>query len=466
MIPGEPLSHAPQQRVLIIDDERNVRQFLSEALEAEGYLVRSSGTARSGLSLAHEIHPDVVLLDQNLPDAAGLDILPGLRRVASNPAVVMITAYAAYPQAVAAIKSGASHYLTKPFDFSDLLQALAHVTARRVEADAPGLEDIVGATPVMMELKQRIARVARSPVDTVLVDGESGTGKELIARAIHALSPRAAGRFVAVNCAALSETLLLSELFGHERGAFTDARERKVGLFEAAQGGTLLLDEVGEMGAQAQAALLRALEQRTITRVGSVQEIPIDVRVVAATNRPLNDAVARGRFRADLFHRLNVVRAHAPPLRDRRDDILPLVHFFSRRAAARFAEPARGVSPAAARVLDRYDWPGNVRELRNAVEHAYVVASGPEIGPEGLPPELTETPVPAGVDGGARVYEALGFQDAKRVAIGAFERTYLEKLLIRSGGNLSRAAREAGVIRQVLQRLLKRHGLDRDEFVD
>ena len=465
MIPSESISRAPQQRVLIIDDERNVRQFLSEALEAEGYLVRSSGTARSGLSLAHEIHPDVVLLDQNLPDAAGLDILPGLRQVASNPAVVVITAYAAYPQAVEAIKSGASHYLSKPFDFSDLLQALAHVTARRSEADAPGLEDIVGATPVMAELKQRIARVARSPVDTVLVDGESGTGKELIARAIHALSARAAARFVAVNCAALSETLLLSELFGHERGAFTDARERRIGLFEAAQGGTLLLDEVGEMGTQAQAALLRALEQRTITRVGSVAEIPVDVRVVAATNRPLNDAVARGRFRADLFHRLNVVRAHAPPLRDRRDDILPLVHFFSRRTAARFAEPARGVSPAAARLLERYDWPGNVRELRNAVEHAYVVSAGPEIVPDGLPSEMSSPTAPAGT-GDARSYEGLGFQDAKRAAVGAFERAYLEKLLIRAGGNLSRAAREAGVIRQVLQRLLKRHGLDRDEFVD
>lgn len=464
MIPADIAPPAPSRhRVLIIDDERNVRQFLSEALEAEGYQVRSSATARSGLSLAHEIHPDVVLLDQNLPDAAGLDILPGLRQVASNPAVVVITAYAAYPRAVEAIRSGASHYLTKPFDFSDLLQALEHVTARRGDVDAPGLEDIVGTTPVMLELKQRIARVARSPVDTVLVDGESGTGKELIARAIHALSPRAGARFVAVNCAALSETLLLSELFGHERGAFTDARERRAGLFEAAHGGTLLLDEVGEMGAQAQAALLRALEQRTITRVGSVVEVPVDVRVVAATNRPLQDAVSRGAFRADLFHRLNVVRVQAPPLRERPDDILPLVHFFSRRTAARFAEPARGVSPEAAWVLERYSWPGNVRELRNTVEHAYVVTSGPELEVAGLPPELT-----APSAAGARrepVDERLGFQDAKRAAIGNFERAYLDALMVRAGGNLSRAAREAGVIRQVLQRLLKRHGLDRDDFI-
>lgn len=459
MIPSE--NSAAQRRVLIIDDERNVRQFLNEALEAEGYSVRSSGTARAGLSLAQSIHPDIVLLDQNLPDARGLDILPELRRVPSNPAIVVITAYAAYPQAVHAIKEGAAHYLAKPFEFSDLLHALEHV-GRGAGAAEGGLAEIVGDTPAMVELRQRIARVARSPVDTVLVGGESGTGKELIARAIHALSARSGGRFLAVNCAALSESLLLSELFGHERGAFTDARERKVGVFEAAQGGTLLLDEIGEMGAQAQAALLRTLEQRTVTRVGSVEEIPVDVRVVAATNRPLGDAVAEGRFRADLFHRLNVVRVQAPPLRERDRDVLPLANHFSRRTAARFGEPVREVSPAAARAMLRYGWPGNVRELRNAVEHAYVVGTGPDVEADDLPPEVT---APASSVGAAPAAENLGFQDAKRAAIGSFERQYLENLMIRSGGNLSRAAREAGVIRQVLQRLLKRNGLDRDDYV-
>jgi DNA-binding NtrC family response regulator len=454
----------PPRRILIIDDERNVRQFLNEALEAEGYSVRSSGTARAGLSLAQSTHPDIVLLDQNLPDASGLDILPELRRVPSNPAIVVITAYAGYPQAVHAVKEGAAHYLAKPFEFSDLLRALDHVARGEARADdAPDLADIVGGTPAMVALRQRIVRVARSPVETVLVCGESGTGKELVARAVHALSDRAGARFVAVNCAALSESLLLSELFGHERGAFTDARERKVGVFEAAQGGTLLLDEIGEMGAQAQAALLRALEQRTITRVGSVQEIPVDVRVVAATNRPLQEAVADGTFRADLFHRLNVVRVDAPPLRERPGDVVPLATFFSRRTAARFREPVRSFSPAAAQLLERYRWPGNVRELRNVVEHAYVVGTGPEIGADDLPAEIAAPSAapgaPAGADGG------LGFQEAKRVAIGSFERQYLENLMIRSGGNLSRAAREAGVIRQVLQRLLKRNGLDRDDFI-
>jgi DNA-binding NtrC family response regulator len=456
----------PARRVLIIDDERNVRQFLSEALEAEGYSVRSSGTARSGLTLAQSTHPDIVLLDQNLPDAPGLEILPELRRVPSNPAVVVITAYAGYAQAVHAIKSGAAHYLTKPFEFSELLRTLEHLGGDTDDDAAPALGSIVGRTAAMLDLKERLARVARSPVESVLVGGESGTGKELIARAIHSLSARASARFVAVNCAALPESLLLSELFGHEKGAFTDARERRIGVFEAANGGTLLLDEIGEMGPRAQAALLRTLEQRSITRVGSVEEVPVDVRIVAATNRPLAAAVASGAFRSDLFHRLNVVRIEAPPLRERKEDILPLVRFFAERTAARYGEAVRELSPAAARAMERYSWPGNVRELRNAVEHAYVVSPGPEIGASALPPEVVCPTAPAGEDGvevpGAN---ELGFQDAKRAVIGNFERRYLENLLIRCGGNLSRAAREAGVIRQVLQRMLKRHGLDRDDFI-
>jgi DNA-binding NtrC family response regulator len=456
-------SQVPPRSVLIIDDERNVRQFLSEALEAEGYSVRSSGTARSGLSLAQSIHPDIVLLDQNLPDSPGLDILSDLRRVPSNPAVVVITAYAAYPQAVNAIKQGAAHYLSKPFEFSELLNALSHLSGAAGEEDAPALASIVGRSAAMTELKARVARVARSPVESVLVEGESGTGKELVARAIHALSVRARAPFVAVNCAALSESLLLSELFGHERGAFTDARERRIGVFEAASGGTLLLDEVGEMGPRPQAALLRTLEQRSITRVGSVDEVPVDVRVVAATNRPLAAAVAAGTFRADLFHRLNVVRIQPPPLRERHDDVVPLARYFAERTAARYGEPVRAFSAAAEKVLERHAWPGNVRELRNAVEHAYVVSAGPEIDVSSLPPELSAPPPGTGDE--LNLPADVGFQDAKRAVIGAFERRYLEGLLMRCGGNLSRAAREAGVIRQVLQRKLKRHGLDRDDFI-
>ncbi|HEX6940462.1 MAG TPA: sigma-54 dependent transcriptional regulator [Longimicrobiales bacterium] len=454
------------RRILIIDDERNFREFLGEALATEGYSVRLAATARAGLDLARQESPDYILLDQNLPDGDGLELLPRLTRLPGTPVVIVITAYAGFPKAVEAIKSGAFHYLAKPFEFGDLLRTLATARPRETtpepQPEPDVLSAIVGESLVLASLKEQIRRVARSPVSTVLIRGESGTGKELFARAIHELSARAGRRLVSVNCAALTETLLLNELFGHERGAYTDARETKQGLFETAHGGTLFLDEIGEMTPRSQAALLRAVEQRTITRVGGTREIPVDVRVVAATNRPLQHRVAEGQFRADLYYRLSVIEILIPPLRERGDDVLRLADHFSAAMAARYGGPPRPLAPETAALFRRYPWPGNVRELRNVIERAYVIGAGPVITPDDVPEEIRLGRGP--VDAWPLACPGTPFRDAKRRAIARFEESYLREALRRAGGNITRAAEDAGMLRQAFQRLLKHHGIDAREF--
>ena len=450
-------------QILIIDDERNFREVLGEALEAEGFSVRLAPTARVGLALAGECRPDVVLLDQNLPDRSGLDLLPDLRQGGEGPPVIVLTAYAAFGLAVRAIKAGAFNYLVKPFEFSTLLECIGSACPGRYLPDggagAAELAEFMGDSLALRMIKAQIARIAVAPVNQVLVYGESGTGKELVARAIHRLSARAAAPLVSVNCAALMDTLLMSELFGHERGAFTDARERKTGLFEAAAGGTLFLDEVSEMGAQAQAALLRVLEQRTIRRVGGTREIAVDVRIVAATNRPLDEAVRDGRFRADLYYRLNVVQLSLPPLRERGDDVVRLAEEFCAMHAPRYRVPTPTLTAAAQRALRTYAWPGNVRELRNAIEHAFVSGVGAQLRVEDLPPQVTTRgtdPRQSTLD----VDPELPFHVAKQQIIAQFERRYLSAALHRHAGNISRAAEDCGVMRQALQRLLARHQVD------
>jgi len=343
--------------------------------------------------------------------------------------------------------------------------ASTHVEAPPLHSMA--MQAIVGTSPVVEEVKRQLTRVAVSLVPTVLLQGESGTGKELAARAIHAASTRHGAPFVAVNCAALSDTLLLSELFGHERGAFTDARQQQKGVFELAHGGTLLLDEISEMGSRAQAALLRALEQRSITRLGGQREIKVDVRVIAATNRDLSQLVAAAEFRGDLYHRLNVVRLILPALRERAEDIVRIADQTSRDVARRYGEPVRPFTPAAQAALACYGWPGNVRELRNAVERAYVVSVGPEVDVGDLPDEVrlchagSET-APSRIADVARA----GFQDAKREVVDNFERRFLLTAMRNAGGNVTLAAERAGVLRQVFQRLLLRHGIEPDGFRD
>lgn len=447
--------------ILVIDDERNFREFLGEALETVGYDVALAASARAGLALARECAPQVVLLDQNLPDQPGLDLLPLLRQNNARTAVIMITAYAEYSRAVAAVKAGAHHYLSKPFEFADLLAILDNLRGAGVYGTALGddgpLASLIGISTAMQELERQLRQVATTPVASVLIRGESGTGKELIARAIHALSDRARQRLLSVNCAAFTESLLMSELFGHERGAFTDARQLKKGVFENAQGGTLFLDEVGELTPQAQAALLRVLEERVVTRVGGSEEFPVDVRVIAATNRPLEREVAAARFRADLYYRLNVVEITIPPLRDRPEDIPILARHFAHLFARQYGGAIRDLAPETEEFFCAYPWPGNIRELRNAIERAYVVGEGPQIRLEDLAPSLRQqSHEDAALD--HSIYK-LPFREAKQKVVDNFERTYLARALSRSRGNVSRAARRAEMPRQVLQRLLQRHEL-------
>ena len=453
-------------RFLIIDDERNFREFLAEALEVEGYGVTQAATARAGLALARQSLPQIVLLDQNLPDGSGLDLIHDLRALPSNPVIIMITAYAGYDNAVRAVKAGAFHYLNKPFGFPDLLDVVAEACvafpALGEPAELEMLGALVGAHPCMEQVKQRIARIARAPVSTVLIRGESGTGKEVTAQAMHRASDRASKRMVCVNCAALTESLLMDELFGHEKGAFTDARSSREGVFEHAHGGTLFLDEISEMGARAQAALLRVLEQRCVRRIGGTTEIPVDVRVLAATNTDLEEQVASGSFRGDLYFRLNVVQVELPPLRTRRSDIGILANHFSRLLAARYNEPPRSITPEAMAMLTAHDWPGNVRELRNTIERAYIVESGPDITPDMLADELHATRHRPASHALADAHRP--FQELKREVLDDFERSYLESALARAGGNITQAAEEAGMLRQVFQRMLARHGMSGETY--
>ena len=452
------------RRVLIIDDESNFREFLGEAIQAEGYEVALAPTARSGLQRAKEHAPHVIILDQNLPDESGLAVLHQLRALPFAPRVIMMTAFAEYPRAVEAVKKGAFHYLRKPFEFDDLLRLLndaAGMSDSDAEVDSdPALAALVGTSADIRELKRQVAQIARSPVASVLVQGESGTGKELVARGIHALSTRASERLVSVNCAALSDSLLLSELFGHEKGAFTDAREQRKGVFESAHGGSLFLDEISEMGPRTQAAVLRVLEQRAITRVGGTAEIGVDVRIIAASNTPLEKMVSAGHFRTDLYYRLNVVKLEIPSLRDRPSDIPLLADYFSRQIAGRYGEPVRAIPPDVMSRLQTYSWPGNVRELKNAIERTYVMDTRSEISLEALPPEISGVVAGAamGLDASLR---GMTYPEAKRRLVEQFERTYLKQLLQDADGNVSRAARAAGIHRQAFQRLLARYDITR-----
>jgi DNA-binding NtrC family response regulator len=386
--------------VLVVDDEKSFRVIAEEALSREGYAVRSADSGAAATRAFRDEPPDVVILDRNLPDVDGVDLLASLSQEAKERGVdtlfLVATAYADVENAVQALRKGADDYLTKPIQLSELVvkirkalearQLRNRVRALRREGHTPAEAQLLSQSAVMREVLERARKVAQSPSTSVLLQGESGTGKEVVARLIHDESPgRSDEAFVALNCAALSEGLLESELFGHERGAFTDAREAKRGLLELAAGGTLFLDEVGELGPLLQAKLLRALETTTFRRVGGTRDLAADVRIIAATNRNLEEEVAAGRFRLDLFHRLDVFHLTLPPLRERREDVPQLARFLLDRIAQRLARPAPRLSIEAERVLTAYDYPGNVRELRNVLERARACARGERLPPGAAP---------------------------------------------------------------------------------
>jgi len=450
-------------RVLVVDDEPGVRESLRMVLRDECE-VDLAGSVEEALARLRDEPADLVLLDLVMPGRSGFELLGEIGGRPESPAVVVLTGTTTVATAVEAMKQGAADYLTKPFEVEALRIKVRQLLARRdLEREVQELRarveshdrvgGLLGRSEAMQEVFRTIRRVATSRA-TVLIRGESGTGKELAARAIHELGPRAGGPFVAVNCAGIPDTLIESELFGHERGAFTDARERRIGRFEAASGGTLFLDEIGELAAPVQAKLLRALQERRIDRVGGSAPIDVDVRVVAATHRDLESDVEAGRFRADLFYRINVVQLALPPLRDRREDVRLLAHHFLARARAEAGRGPERISSGALAALERFPWPGNARELANAIERAVALSERAVLEPEDLPPGIVST----GRTEELRLSVRSGELGIEAAAAG-FEREILLEALERCGWNQTRAAEQLRITRRALKLKMDRHGL-------
>jgi len=443
-------------RVLVVDDEKLIRWSFKEKLEPDGYEVLTAETAEEGLKLVEAEGPDVVFLDIRLPGMSGLEALRRLRAVDDTSVVIMMTAYATVEEAVEALKQGAQEFLKKPFDLWEVRALLLKIAAsRRLRRDVERLRwqaaqqaAFVGTSAAVRQLLELAASVRDSDT-TVLVDGESGTGKGLLARVIHEMSARAKGPLVEVNCTSLPAGLFESELLGHERGAFTDARAAKRGLLELADGGTLVIDEIGEIPLPVQAKLLRCIEEKRFRRVGGLRDLEVDVRVVATTNRDLERAVAAGQFRADLYFRLAVFPLHVPPLRQRRDDVAALARHFVDRLNHQLSKSLKGVSADALQLMLAYDWPGNARELRNVIERGVLLATGDEILPAHLPAEIQAgRPTAAAAALGGAV-----------VPLADAERRLIQEALEATGGNQMRASRMLGITRDTLRYRMKKHGL-------
>ncbi|HEX6939322.1 MAG TPA: sigma-54 dependent transcriptional regulator [Longimicrobiales bacterium] len=448
--------------ILVVDDEANIRRMVARLLEAEGYRVREAAEGRAAVAAVEEEEPDVVLLDLAMPELDGLAALRALRERRPELPVVMMSGRATLGDAVQATKAGAFHFIEKPLNPEAVLLTIrgalelrrARELSRVLVADLGSGPDLIGSSAAMREIRELIAQVA--PTDArVLITGESGTGKELVAAALHAQSRRADGPFVRVNSAAIPRELVESEMFGHERGAFTGAVERRRGRFELADGGTLFLDEVAELGAEAQAKLLRALESGEVERVGGQEPIRVDVRVLAATNRDLRAQIAAGRFREDVYYRLNVIPIHLPPLRERIEDVPALAAHFLARLQARHGLVPPVLTEEALDRMRRYAWPGNVRELANVCERLTILYPGGEVGAREVASMLPE----GGAGTAAGVHGGEGASLAER--LDAYERALIRAALDESNGNVAVAARRLGTDRANLYRRMRRLDIER-----
>ena len=446
-------------RLLVLDDDDLLRSIITERLSRSGFTVVPAATiAQARAEIAHEA-PDLALLDVKLPDGEGTELLPVLAE-AETP-VVMMTAHATVVSAVAALKHGAHDYLEKPFGLDQLEATIAlaleltslrrEVRALRQQYAASG-EFVGGTSPAMAEVLQLIEKIAPAGTTTILIEGETGTGKGVLARLLHQLSPRAKGPFINVTCTSLAETLMESELFGHEKGAFTDARAMKRGLVELAEGGTLFLDEIGELSLRLQSKLLSFLEDKTFRRVGGTRDITVNTRVIAATNRVLDQEVEAGTFRADLFYRLRVLPMRIPPLRERYSDIEPLAKHFIEVFNREFGKRVRRIAPETLQLLLAYPWPGNVRELRNVIERGVLLAVGEVLEPPMLPHELRS--------GGATPTAAPITLGPEGLDLEAVERTLLFEALRRAEGSRSGAGKLLGLSRHQIRNRLKKHGVE------
>jgi DNA-binding NtrC family response regulator len=458
-------------RVLVVDDDASIRKRCVQLLHKRGYDVEGVSEGEVALSIVKDRRPPLVIADIRMPGINGLDLLERIKEVSPATEVVMITGYGTVESAVRAIRLGAYDYITKPFDMDRLLKVVENVgTKFALSEEVHLLKDrlreyaepynMVSTSEAMSDIFAMVEKVA--PTDcSVVIQGESGTGKGLLAKAIHRKSSRAGKPFVVVDCAALSETLLESELFGHKKGAFTGAYSDKDGYFKIADGGTVLLDEVSELSTGLQGKLLRMAQERQVIPVGSTRAMTIDTRIIAATNRNLEQLIREGKFREDLFFRLNVVKIDLPPLRDRKEDIPPLVYFFLNKFKKSLAKPETSIGEEVVRLLEAYDWPGNVRELENLVQHLVVVADNGPIGPHLLPARLRK---PAGAGRGPDKTDGADFMTARAKAVDTFTRRYIVDALIANNANVSETARKMSLKRSSLQRMMKRYGIKKEEL--
>ena len=439
-----------RKSILVVDDEKSQREILEMILSSEGYDVTTASSGEAALKFAKERRFDLALTDLMMTGMDGIELLQHLLAQDSSIIVILLTAHGSIESAKEALRRGAFDYLQKPYDRDTLLETINRALSRLDALDT----EIISASAEMEAVKKMILKVARSN-STVLIRGESGTGKELISRAIHNQSPRVTEMFQAVNCAAINENLLESELFGHEKGSFTGAHAEKKGLFEVADRGTLFLDEIGELDIGMQAKLLRALQEREIRRVGGTRAIKIDVRVVAATNRDLRAMVADGRFRDDLYYRINVLSIDVPPLRERRDDIPVLIEYFLKKHTRNTSRLVRGLTPETRRLMQDYSWPGNIRQLESAIERAILLCEGDLITVEDLPLEVRQESRPAAQGAFKLPAEGISFEDVERdLIIQAMEQTDY---------NITKSAKLLGLTFRTLQYRLEKFGIKRPE---
>jgi DNA-binding NtrC family response regulator len=456
-----------KQNILVVDDEKNMLRSLQNVLAAEGWGILTAESGTKALKVLQETPVSLIISDARMPEMDGFGLLDAVKKKFPALPFIMMTAYATPQLAVRAIKAGAHHYLQKPFDPEELIHAVEAAMQRErlleenrqlkaEKAYVNKVDDIIGASPKMQQVRELIATVAPTN-STVLIVGESGTGKELVAGALHSHSARSDKPFVRVNCAAIPENLLESEFFGHEKGAFTGADRQRRGRFEDADGGTILLDEIGDMSRQLQSKMLRVLEDGTFTRVGGNDQIKVNVRVLAATNRDIQQAIRDKEFREDLYHRLNVIQIALPPLRERRDDITELAGYFLQNANISLNKKVLSFSDDAMQLMRSYSWPGNVRELKNAVERAVIVEKGNQIQPQSLPPFAPPSP-------GEKPSVAL---DASlEETINQIERQLIEQALLENRGSMNKTAARLKISRHALRYRMQKLGMSVDEVFE